>query len=288
MSLKKKVKEIKDYLFFKGKKSYLRQGVELVLVLIAVFGIRAFIFQPFKIPSESMYPTLIIGDYMVVSTGAYGHSRHALPYSLPLFSGRLLYKQPQRGDIVVFRHPAGAEMSRWQRFSEDVLGFFRSNSYIPADSYWIKRVVGLPGDKIQVKKGILYINGKVVPQKRIEDFEEKMASGRSRFVPQLIEILPNGVAHKILREDLDGEQRGDNTPEYDVPADHLFLMGDNRNHSADSRSDLGPVHKDYLIAQPKYILFSLDSSIFDLVRVWDWGTVIRGSRFFKDPMAVAE
>lgn len=272
----------------KRKKSFSRNTVELVLMLIFVLGIRAFVFQPFKIPSESMYPTLLVGDYMIVSTGTYGYSKHSFPYSLPLLSKRVFYKEPKRGDIIVFRYPVGAEMGRWDRLKEDIGSFFKSSSHIPPDSYWIKRVVGLPGDRIQVKQGILYINGVESPQRRIADFREKMPSGRYRLVPQFVETLPNGVEHKILRESLGGHEHRDNTEEYIVPKDHFFLMGDNRNNSADSRSRLGPVYKDYLIGQPKIIVFSLDSGIFDLIRVWDWGDVIRGSRTFMIPSKLNE
>jgi signal peptidase I len=253
---------------------------EIILAILVALLIRSLFFQPFKIPSESLYPTLLIGDYLAVYTGKYGYSKHSFPYSLPLVSGeRLLYKAPERGEIVVFRYPEGAELPIGERILGDLKGFFVFSDKIPLDSYWIKRVVGLPGDRIQFKQGIMYINGVACTQQPNGSFEEKMPSGRVRSVPQYLETLPNGVEHKIIRESEEGVALGDNTEEYVVPADHFFMVGDNRNHSNDSRYRLGPVHKDYLIGQAKIILFSIDSGILDLWKIWEWPEIVRLRRF---------
>lgn len=263
-------------------KGFLRNLGEIALAIVVAVLIRSLLFQPFKIPSESLYPTLLIGDYLAVYTGKYGYSKHSFPYSLPLVPDeRLFYKAPERGDVVVFRYPAGTELSTWERIAGDIKGFFVFSDKIPLDSYWIKRVIGLPGDRIQFKQGILYINGEPCSQKVDGTFGEKMPSGRLRFVPQYIETLPNGLDHKIIRESEEGVAPGDNTDEYIVPDDHFFMVGDNRNHSSDSRYRLGPVHKDYIVGQAKLILFSIDSGILDLWKIWEWPDIVRLRRFLS-------
>ena len=267
-------------------KGFLRNLGEIVLAISVALLIRSLVFQPFKIPSESLYPTLLIGDYLAVYTGKYGYSKHSFPYSLPLVSGeRLFFKPPERGEITVFRYPEGAELPRLERVWGDIKGifewFFVVPDHIPLDSYWVKRVIGLPGDRIQFKQGILYINGEACPQRPDGVFEEKMPSGRLPPVAQYLETLPNGVEHKIIRESEEGMAPGDNTEEYIVPADHFFMIGDNRNHSNDSRYKLGPVHKDYLIGQAKMILFSIDSGILDLWKILKWPDIVRLRRFLS-------
>lgn len=263
-------------------KGFFRNLWEISLAILVALLIRSLFFQPFKIPSESLYPTLLIGDYLAVYTGKYGYSQHSFPYSLPLISGeRLFYNPPERGDITVFRYPEGAELPRLERIGLDIMGFLVPSNKIPLDSYWIKRVIGLPGDRVQFKEGILYINGEACPQRADGFFQERMPSGRIKEIPQYIETLPNGVEHQIIRESSEGMALGDNTEEYVVPEDHFFMVGDNRNHSNDSRYRLGPVHKDYLIGQAKVILFSIDSGILDLWKVWDWPSIVRLPRFLS-------
>lgn len=263
------------------QKSFLRNLGEIVLAVCAALLIRSLLFQPFKIPSESLYPTMLVGDYLAVYTGKFGYSKHSFPYSLPLVSGRIFYKAPERGEIVVFRYPEGAELPRLERIINDVKGFFVFSDKIPLDSYWIKRVVGLPGERIQFKKGILYINGVPAPQRPHGTFQERMPSGRVRHVPQYMETLPGGKEHLIIRESPEGDHPTDNTGEYIVPEDHFFMVGDNRNHSNDSRYSLGPLHKDYLIGAAKLILFSIDSGILDLWKIWEWATIVRLKRFLS-------
>lgn len=242
------------------RKKLIRSLWEIVLAIFIAVAIRSLITQPFKIPSESMYPTMLIGDYLWGLSGKYGYSRHSFPFSPPLFEGRIFFKEPPVGEIMIFRNPRDT------------------------GEYWIKRLVGRPGDRLQIKKGVLYINGEPCPQERIEDYQERTSLGYMRGVPQFIETLPNGKKHRILRESLEGDSLGDNTQEYVVPDKHYFMMGDNRNHSNDSRfQDLGFLHEDYFIGPMWFIMMSFDDSIWDLYRFWEWGNVIRFKRFFSSP-----
>src|ERR1700746_1931210 len=177
-------------------------------VLIALV-VRTVAYEPFNIPSGSMVPTLLVGDYLFVSKFSYGYSRYSLPFGLPLFSGRIFFHSPERGDVAVFKLPAD-----------------NSTDYI-------KRVIGLPGDHIQMKNGILYINDQPCPRKRIEDF--LYYEGNSAVIPlaQYIETLPNGVQHRIIKMGDNGPL--DSTQVYDVPPGEYFMMGDNRDNSRDSR-----------------------------------------------------
>jgi signal peptidase I len=196
-------------------------------VLIALF-VRIVAFQPFNIPSGSMYPTLMIGDYLFVSKYSYGYSRYSFPFGLIPFHGRIWESPVERGDVAVFRNPI--------KLSED----------------YIKRIVGLPGDRIQVKKGILHINGEPVKRERIEDYE--LTPGR--MAPQYLETLPNGRVHRIVEASGDAGYK-DNTREFTVPAGHYFAMGDNRDNSQDSRV-IGPVPAQNLIGRAEILFFSLN------------------------------
>lgn len=226
----------------------------IFLAIFAAITIRVFIFEPYTIPSGSMIPTMLIGDYLYVYKSGYGISRYSFPfYHPPFLKGRYFEKRPERGDVVVFKVPHDT------------------------DTNYIKRLIGLPGDKIQVKEGILYINGISVPQRPLEDYVEKTASGRIKRTLQFVETLPNGKEYTILRESTDGQQAYDNTEEFTVPADHYFMMGDNRNHSGDSRSALGSIPFENFVGPAKMVLLSVDSSIFDLWKLHK----IRYERFFK-------
>jgi len=228
-------------------------------VLIALF-IRTVAYEPFNIPSGSMIPTLLIGDYLFVSKFSYGYSRHSLPFSLPLIPGRVLVTPPERGDVVVFKWPADNKTD------------------------YIKRVIGLPGDRIQVKAGRLYINGTIVKRERIEDFIERDEAGRSVRIAQFIETLPNGRRHRILEYTDDGDL--DNTQIYTVPAGHYFMMGDNRDNSSDSRlradniqRGVGFVPIENLVGRAEVLFFSTDGS----ARIWEfwrWLSAARFRRFF--------
>lgn len=212
-------------------------------VLIALF-VRTFAFEPFNIPSGSMIPTLLVGDYLFVSKFSYGYSKHSMPFSLPIIPGRVFESEPERGDVVVFKLPSDTTQD------------------------YIKRVIGLPGDTVQVKEGRLYINNKLIERERIEDYILTDGGGRSAAVPQYIETLPNGRVHRIL--EMFGDQGpSDNTEAFTVPEGHYFMMGDNRDNSADSRafaSRFRFVPIENLVGRAEFLFYSKDSSqpIYDL------------------------
>jgi signal peptidase I len=172
----------------------------IIHALILALLVRIFLFQPFNIPSGSMIPTLLIGDYLFVSKYSYGYSRYSFPFGLNLFSGRVWAKEPDRGDVVVFKLPRDNETD------------------------YIKRVIGLPGDEIQMIHGVLNINGKPVPKVKIDDFVVTDDSGRARHMARYKETLPNGVSYPVL--DLVEDGFGDNTEVYKVPEGHFFMMGE--------------------------------------------------------------
>lgn len=225
-------------------------------LLIAVV-VRTLLFQPFNIPSGSLIPTLLIGDYLFVSKYTYGYSKHSIPFSPPVFSGRIWGSDPKRGDIAVFKLP-------------------KDNS-----TDYIKRVVGLPGDRVQVVNGILQINGTPVKRERIENYRTTDPFGQAVEVAQYRETLPGGVVHNVIERDGD---RGfwDNTETYTVPAGHFFMMGDNRDNSTDSRdlASVGYVPLDNFVGRAEFTFFSIDEGASPW-RLWEWPWTVRWSRMFK-------
>jgi signal peptidase I len=226
------------------------QTVKTVLYasLIAV-GIRSFLFEPFHIPSGSMIPTLLIGDYLFVAKYSYGYSHFSLPFSLNLFSGRLFAAEPKGGDVVVFRKPTDVSVD------------------------YIKRMIGLPGDRIQMKHGLLYINGDPVTREPVDNFVDQWGNS----YPQYIETLPNGVSHRIIQQQGDTGPLTD-TPEVLVQPGHYFMMGDNRDDSMDSRTtEVGQVPAENLIGPAELLFLSLDQTA-PWWEVWKWPLEIRYSR----------
>ncbi len=216
---------------------------------IAIF-VRVVAFEPFNIPSGSMKPTLLVGDYLFVSKYSYGYSRYSFLFGFPPFSGRIWESPVDRGDVAVFRKPPENEID------------------------YIKRIVGLPGDRIQMLEGILYINGESVERERIEDF---VVDGYGKKVTQYIETLPNGRRHRILETSGD-EGHLDNTEEFVVPEGHYFGMGDNRDNSSDSRV-IGPIPAENLVGRAEILFFSTDGSAA-LWEFWRWPFATRYSRLF--------
>ncbi len=224
--------------------------------VVIAFLVRTFAFEPFNIPSGSMIPTLLVGDYLFVSKYSYGYSRHTVAFGYPLFDGRVLDAEPERGDVVVFKLPRDDRTD------------------------YIKRIIGLPGDRIQVINGILHINGKPVGLERVEDYVVQDRFGRERLIPQYRETLPDGRSHLILKETSRGPFN--NTDVYRVPDGHYFAMGDNRDNSLDSRvpSEVGFVPKENLVGRAEILFFSLaDGTHF--WEVWRWPWDIRFSRLFS-------
>lgn len=229
----------------------------IVSALALVLIVHTFLFKPFVIPSPSMVPTLEVGDYLFVSKYTYGFSNYSFPLSPNLFSGRIWSSAPKRGDVVVFRP------------TQD------------PDTDWIKRVIGLPGDRIQMIDGILHINGEAVLMEKIDEYKWKDQRGKHYESQLYLETLPNGVRHKIIKTEPFGTASKDNTQVFIVPEDNYFLMGDNRDHSDDSRfKTLGFVPHQNLVGRAEIIFFStsLPTDGGAWWMIWRWPTSTRYSR----------
>jgi len=257
----------------KKKKGGLAETTRFLLLffLLAIL-LRTFIVAPFVIPSGSMMPELRIGDYLFVAKWPYGYSRYSIPFGLASFQGRVWAGEPERGDVVVFRYPG-------------------------EDEDWVKRLIGLPGDRVQVRRGQLYLNGKAVPKVRVADWlmpvtpnspcryggrvrAPEVESGE-RFCryPRFRETLPGGRSYEVIDQ---VEGPADDTPVYTVPAGHYFMMGDNRDDSADSRFSLeqkgvGLLPRDYVIGRALINFFSTDGSA-EWVKPWTWVSAARWER----------
>jgi len=225
----------------------------IVQALILALIIRTLLFQPFSIPSGSMRPTLLEGDYLFVTKWAYGYSRHSLPFSPPLFEGRIWGSEPERGDVAVFKFPPNPSMD------------------------YIKRVIGLPGDRVQMRDGQLFINGEPVQREKIGQIDDPDITEVSQPVDVYRETLPNGVSYDTL--DLTPNSISDDTREFTVPEGHYFMMGDNRDNSADSRV-FGFVPAENLVGRANIIFFSIADGASPL-EVWKWPTAMRPSRIFS-------
>lgn len=223
--------------------------------LIAI-GIRTVAFEPFNIPSGSMIPTLQIGDYLFVSKFSYGYSRYSLPFSPPLFSGRIFGRLPDRGDVAVFKYPRDTSID------------------------YIKRIVGLPGDRLQMKGGQLFINGTQVARVDAGTDVAEDEKGIGTQLKRYMETLPGGREHYILKAS-DNEPL-DNTVEYKVPEGYVFAMGDNRDNSSDSRvmNSVGFIPVDNLVGRAEFIFFSIDPTA-SWLQPWLWPQEIRWNRLFS-------
>ncbi len=257
MNQKKPARTIANETSLADQSSWLSELWELARTLmyaiVIALGVRTVAFEPFNIPSSSMVPTLLVGDFLFVSKFAYGYSRHSLPLSPQLFDGRVFGKAPERGDVAVFKWP------------------------VDNSTAYIKRIVGLPGDRIQVIGGILNINGKPVQRERIENYvEQDMAGFRTSF-PQYVETLPNGRSHRIVEKMGDLADK-DQTREVTVPPGHYFAMGDNRDNSEDSRY-WKFVPAENLIGRADFLFFSIGGG-HSILQFWQWPQNVRFDRLF--------
>jgi signal peptidase I len=226
-----------------------QNSIALIFALIFAILIRSVIVQPFRIPSGSMKPTLMIGDYIFVSKFTYGISKHSLPFSLNIFDGRILkFNEPKRGDIVVFKK---------------------------GENYYIKRLIGLPGDKVQLKRGTVYINNLPIERHYVGKFEDPDTKVE---MAKYIEKLPDNRSYFTLNQDLN--EYIENTDEFHVPNKHFFVLGDNRDNSADSRflNRMGYIQEEYLIGKAQIIFFSTNSKWWEVTK---WLTKLDTGRFFK-------
>jgi signal peptidase I len=236
---------------------HLYETVKTVLIA-AVFAltIRSVAFEPFSIPSGSMVPTLLVGDYLFVSKYAYGYSRFSFPLGIAPIEGRIKGKEPERGDVIVFRKPTNVSID------------------------FIKRLIGMPGDKIQMKNGRLYINDKMVEREYLGDTETYLSDGSLAMHRRYRETLPNGRSHLIIERRDNGPL--DNTPPYIVPEGHYFMMGDNRDGSQDSRvlHDVGYVPFENLVGRATYLFFSVEQGE-QAWEFWRWPWSVRFKRLFS-------
>ncbi len=251
-------------------KSETRDFLSFLLKLgVFVFVLRSFIFAPFSIPSESMLPRLFVGDYLIVTKWNYGYSKHSLPWSIPLIPGRIFASTPARGDVIVFKTPADN--------ATDL----------------IKRVIGVPGDTVQMRDGVLFLNGQAVPKVPVADFVQTVTPNTRCLTPAAVETgsdgkercrykryretLPGGASYEVLDF---GPTNPDNTQVYTVPAGHLFMMGDDRDDSGDSRLEAGGfgfVPIENIVGKAQFTVFSTDGSA-SYILPWTWFTAARWSR----------
>ena len=224
-------------------------------LIIAIF-IRSIFIQPFYIPSSSMEPNLLVGDRLFVTKYSYGYSKHSFPFSPPIFKGRIFFSKPKRGDVVVFKTPADNRTD------------------------YIKRLIGLPGDKIQFIDSNLYINNAEIFKSKIKNFDSIYCGKKSIDVHKFEEELSNGKKYQTvyLRSN-----NFINTDVFIVPPKHYFFLGDNRDCSKDSRflSSVGYVHQNNLVGKAQFIFFSSDRSIGSIFAFWKWNKSLRLDRFFK-------
>ena len=238
-------------------KKFFKENIEtLFYALIIAVIIRSLLIQPFYIPSSSMEPNLLVGDRLFVTKYSYGFSKHSFPFSPPIFKGRLIFNEPKKGDVIVFKTPADNRTD------------------------YIKRLIGLPGDKIQFIDSNLYINKNEIFKSRISKKDIIYCGNKKIDVFTFEESLPNGKSfNTVYLKDYSFQ----NSDVFKVPKDHYFFLGDNRDCSKDSRflTSVGYVHKDNLVGKAQFIFFSSDRSVASIFAFWKWNKSIRFNRFFK-------
>ena len=239
-----------------NKNFFIENTKTLFYALVIAIAIRSLLIQPFYIPSSSMEPNLLVGDRIFVTKYSYGYSKHSFPFSPPIFKGRIMHKNPERGDIVVFKTPADNRTD------------------------YIKRLVGLPGDKVQFISSNLYINSSEVMRSRLSTNDLIFCGKKKIDVFTFEELLPNGKKFITVYSK---EYTFQNSDPFIIPKNHYFFLGDNRDCSKDSRflSSVGYVHKDNLVGKAQFIFFSSDRSIGSIFSFWKWNKSLRFNRFFK-------
>jgi signal peptidase I len=228
----------------------------LIYALFIAILLRSLLYQPFYIPSSSMEPTLLVGDRLFVSKFAYGYSKHSFPFSPPIYKKRIFFKEPQRGDLIVFKTPSDNRTD------------------------YIKRLIGMPGDTLQFINGDIYLNKKKITKKKINE-SMNIRCGKINFPVKIYEeTLPNGVKYKAVYNSVGTLQ---NTDVYTVPDNSYFLLGDNRDCSKDSRflSEVGYVNKINLVGKAELIFFSNDTLKNSVLKFWNWRDTFRFKRTFK-------
>ena len=238
-------------------KNFFSENIKtLFYALIIAVVIRSLFIQPFYIPSSSMEPTLLVGDRLFVTKYSYGYSKHSFPFSPPILDKRIMFKSPKRGDVIVFKTPADNRTD------------------------YIKRLIGLPGDKIQFINANLYLNSNEILKSKIKNKTKIYCGNKTIDVYRFEEKLADGKRfHTVYLKDYTYQ----NSDEFTVPKDHYFFLGDNRDCSKDSRflSSVGYVHKDNLVGKAQFIFFSSDKNIGSIFAFWKWHKTIRLNRSFS-------
>ena len=238
------------------KKFILDNFKTLFYALIIAILIRSIILQPFYIPSSSMEPNLLVGDRLFVTKYSYGYSKHSFPFSPNLFKGRIMFSEPKRGDVIVFKTPADNRTD------------------------YIKRLIGLPGDEIQFIDGDLYINNNQIFKNLVSSEDVIFCGNQIIKVNTFEEKLPNGKKYKATYRK---EYSFQNSDKFLIPKNHFFFLGDNRDCSKDSRflSEVGYVHKNNLVGKAQILFFSSDYRVGSILKFWKWKEILRTKRFFK-------
>ena len=238
-------------------KNFFKENIKTLFyaLIIAIF-IRSIFLQPFYIPSSSMEPNLLVGDRLFVTKYSYGYSKHSFPFSPPIFTGRVMFSEPKRGDVVVFKTPADNRTD------------------------YIKRLIGLPGDQIQFIDENLYINNSEIIKSKLSNNDKIFCGSNNINVSTFEEVLPNNKKYKTVYLK---DNTFKNSDKFEVPEDYYFFLGDNRDCSKDSRflTSVGYVHKNNLVGKAQFIFFSSDKSVGRIFSFWKWNKSIRFDRFFK-------
>jgi len=238
------------------KKKIIDNIKTLLYALLIALIIRSFLYQPFYIPSSSMEPNLLVGDRLFVSKYSYGYSRHSFPFSPNISNNRFYYTQPERGDVIVFKTPADNRTD------------------------YVKRLIGLPNDKIQIINSELFLNDEKIVRNKIKDFNRIYCGDIEIEIDAYEEILPNGIKYIAAYRKVGTMQ---NTDAFIVPDNHFFFMGDNRDCSKDSRflTSVGYVSSLNLVGKAQVIFFSNNKLKGHLLKFWTWNKSIRFNRFFS-------